>query len=69
MNSLNSRNLFFGDLACQVMANSEAERVADNDTRDKWAGPVLRAAARADLAFLLQTESLNQKVSSSYAQL
>ena len=51
------------------MANSEAERVADNDTRDKWAGPVLRAAARADLAFLLQTESLNQKVSSSYAQL
>ena len=43
----------FGSLACQVTANSEAERVADNDTRDNWAGPVLRAAARADLAFIL----------------
>lgn len=57
----------FGNLACQVTANSEADRVADNDTRDNWAGPVLRAAARADLAFLLETESLDQKVSCSHA--
>lgn len=38
----------FVNPACQVMAYHEADEVAEGDRHDNWAGPVLKATAKAD---------------------
>lgn len=43
----------FGSPACQVMVYREAGEMAEDDRRDKWAGPVLGARARAQVVFPL----------------
>lgn len=44
-----------GNPACQVMAYHGADEVAEDDRHDKWAGPAVRATARAEVVFPLQT--------------